>query len=82
MPYNYNSEELYGRALFTFQHGTQKINVAFEYLEDHTYMAIIFPENDGYTIINPHDEELWDTLESIFRDFDNGSDYNYEIAAF
>lgn len=82
MAYNFNSEELYGRALYNFQHGTQTINVAFEFLEDHTYMAIVFPENDGFTILNPHNENLWDTLEEIFIDFDKGNDFNYEIAAF
>lgn len=80
MSYQVQQIELYGRALFNFTKDNQLINVAFEPIEENTYLLIIFSE-DGQQIANPHEEGFLSTLNNILFDFDAGNKYKYVLAA-
>ena len=80
MTYQYKNEELYGRALFSFQKEDQTIIVAFEPNEGDSYMIIIWSE-DGENIENPHDPIFHQTLNEIVYIFDNGRNLDYDVAA-
>lgn len=80
MSYQYDEEELYGRALFFIKTDTQTINIAFEPDQGESYVMIIFTE-DGTEIKNPHDNKLWDVLYEILQKFNNKRNLNYTIVA-
>lgn len=80
MAYQYEEEELYGRALFSIQNGEQTVEVAFEPIEGKAYLMIIYSSN-GDDIVGYHEEEFWDTLYHVLSDHDAGRALDYEIVA-
>jgi len=80
MAYQYEEEELYGRALFSINNGNQTVEVAFEPIEGNAYMMIIYA-SDGSDIVGYHEHEFWDTLFQVLSDHDRDRNLDYDIIA-